>query len=580
MSPPILSVRGLSVTFSEKPLFQNIELHIERGSRYCLIGKNGSGKSTLLKVLAQEIEYDEGEVFTQPGTTIKVLSQSPIIEEGQTVLDYVKGDKTPQYEAEDFLGKLGISGDLKTDHLSGGEQRRAALAKTLLGSPDILLLDEPTNHLDLPTIEWLESYLVSFRGAILVISHDRKFLANITNKTLWLNQGKLKVHNQGYKDYERWSEEVLLDEERQLKKLDTKLKLETQWLHQGVTARRKRNQGRLRALQKLRQDKRDKERQRRKDLEVGKVRSITSSKLVIQAEHISKNFGDKQIIKPFSIQIEKGDRIGIIGPNGAGKTTLLRMLIGQLKPDNGRVKVGHKVELVYFDQMRDTLASHKALWANMSDSDYIDVQGKARHVVGYLKDFLFTEKQIRGATSILSGGEKNRLALAKALAQKGNALVLDEPTNDLDMDTLDLLLELLSDYDGTLLLVSHDRDFLDRLTTSILVLDGLGNVEEFIGGYSDIVKKPKKVALPTKAKVKKSPKNQIKKVSFKDQFRFKQLTQEIEALEGKIQEMESILLSHDYNDDYLKLSSQLQKHKDQLSSLDKEWNELADIIEG
>ena len=493
MSAPIVSFKNLGITFGGKPIFENLEGYVYKGSKYCLIGRNGSGKSTLLKIIAGIYDYDSGEIFYQPGIKINFLRQDTDFGSSKTALDYVISKGCPKYEAEEFLMHVQIRKDLNLSTASGGELRRCALALSLTGDPDVLLLDEPTNHLDLPTIEWLEHYLNGFRGALLVISHDRRFLANVTNKTFWIDRGVLRFNERGYKDYNRWTEAVLLQEEQELKKMTTKLKIEEAWRHKGVTARRKRNQGRLAALVRLREAKKEKERQRQKKIEKQNFEPSQSSKIVIRAENISKSFGTKKLISPFSITIEKGDRLGIIGPNGAGKTTLARMLIKNINSDTGKVYISPKAELIYFDQMRDALDANKTLWENLTDSNFVMVQGKEMHVMGYLKQFMFDDKQVRGNVGILSGGEKNRLALAKALCQSGNLLILDEPTNDLDMDTLDMLQELLCDYAGTLILISHDRDFLDTLTTSVIVVDGTGHVEEFIGGYSDTVKRPKKI---------------------------------------------------------------------------------------
>ena len=544
-----------------------------------------------MKIISQDIEQDEGERFVQPGLRIHYLPQDPIFAE-MSVKEYLDLPNVPQYEIDDLCMQLQVDVSKNTSQLSGGEKRRVAIVKAFLGHPDVLLLDEPTNHLDILAIEWLEKYLKSFRGAVVVISHDRKFLANITTKTLWLDQGMLRFHSRGYQDYERWSLEVLLEEEKAIAKMETKLRLEMVWRQQGVTARRKRNQGRLRRLISLRQAKREREQERRKAMQMEQITFDKSSKIVIHAENIEKFYNEKPIIKPFTTIIEKGDRLGIIGANGSGKTTLVKMLVGKLKPDAGRVKMGPKVELIYFDQMRESLQLNKTLAQNLSDSDYIDVQGNLKHVMGYLKEFLFDEKQIRGVVSILSGGEKNRLALAKALAQKGNLLVLDEPTNDLDMDTLDLLIDILDRYKGTLIVVSHDRDFLDQVTTSVLLLDGKGNVNEFIGGYSDI-NAPKVTSLQSSLKgmatqsrhpersrgiqetKEKSPAAETaEKISFKVKFRLEQLEKEIEDSEMNIALWEEQLYGLSYNDEYIALSQKLEKAKAHLQAITEEWYRL------
>ena len=540
MAAPVIGFKELSITFGGRPLFKDLEGYVNLGERYCLIGRNGCGKSTLLKLLAGTFEPDNGKIFIQPGLKIHFLSQDPKFTGYTTALDYVMSQKIEKYEAEEFLMHVQISTDLVLASASGGELRRCALAHTLAGNPDVLLLDEPTNHMDLPTIEWLEGYLNQFKGALLVISHDRRFLAQVTNKTYWLDRGILRYHDQGFKDYERWSEQVLDDEERHIAKLNTKLKQEEEWMHRGVTGRRRRNQGRLRGLLKLREAKKDKDRQRKKEIVQQGVSVSTSSKLVIRATDVAKSFGSRQLIRPFSIEIEKGDRLGIIGPNGAGKTTLAQILVKKIPPDQGKVYLGPKTELIYFDQMRDSLDPQKSLWQNLTDGHYVNVQGQDVHVMGYLKGFMFDDKQIRGIVGILSGGEKNRLALAKALCQTGNLLVLDEPTNDLDMDTLDMLQELLSDYPGTLIIISHDRDFLDRLTTSVLVMDGSGKVEEFIGGYSDTVKRsvrPIKSVIPAKLPERQTtsplPTKDEKKTSFKHKHAFELISLQVTALENK-----------------------------------------------
>jgi len=581
---PVIGFKNLGITFGGKPLFAGLEGYVHLGERYCLIGRNGCGKSTLLKLLANTIELDHGEIFTQPGLKIHFLSQDPNFAGYATALDYVLSQKIEKYEAEEFLMHVQISPDLILTSASGGELRRCALAHTLVGNPDVLLLDEPTNHLDLPTIEWLEGYLNQFKGALLLISHDRRFLAQVTNKTYWLDRGILRYHDQGYKDYDHWTEQVLADEERHLEKLNTKLKQEEEWLHRGVTARRKRNQGRLQNLLKLREVKKNKERQRKKEIAQQGVSLSSSSKLVIRATDITKSFGSRPIIRSFSLDIEKGDRIGIIGPNGAGKTTLAQILVKKIPPDQGKVYLGPKTELIYFDQMRDSLDPNKTMWQNLTDGNYVTVQDEEVHIMGYLKGFMFDEKQIRGIVGILSGGEKNRLALAKALCQKGNLLVLDEPTNDLDMDTLDMLQELLSDYPGTLIVISHDRDFLDRLTTSMLVMDGTGKTEEFIGGYSDIVKRPASSSPSRKSSsIETVPQRSSFKVSFKDKHAFEQLTKKISNLEKHIKDLEKQLedanLFSTNPEKFHILSSELVAKQAELVIAENEWLTLAERVE-
>jgi len=491
--PPILALRGATLTFGGAALFRDVELSLQPGARACLVGRNGSGKSTLMKVLAGLIELDAGERYVEPGLTIGYLPQDvPMPTEG-TVLEFVaagSGTPAPRHEIEEVLALVGIDGARSTTGLSGGESRRAAMARALLGGPDVLLLDEPTNHLDLPTILWLEKTLASRRQAVLTISHDRRFLTNVTRQTFWVWRRTVLANNAGYGDWEAWTERVLADEDAAARKLDQKLKAEARWLERGVTARRKRNQGRLSKLTAMRAE-------RRALLTGGQnleamvaATGPVASRLVIDAEHLSKRFGDRAIVRDFSTRILRGDRIGVIGPNGAGKTTLLKLLTGRLEPDGGTVKLAPTLAVAYFDQTRETLDPEATLWRTLTPGggDSVDVRGHMRHVVAYLRDFMFDENQAKSPVSTLSGGEKNRLLLARTLARPADLMVLDEPTNDLDADTLDMLQEMLDDYEGTLIVVSHDRDFLDRTVTSTIAVEGDGEVAEYAGGYEDYVR--------------------------------------------------------------------------------------------
>lgn len=588
MTTPILSLRDAGLGFGGKPLFEGISLNLCMGDKVCLVGRNGSGKSTLLKCLSGLIEVDKGERFVQPGSVIKYLAQDVILPSNKTALEFVMEPGVESFMAESILGKLGVPSDRLMEGLSGGERRRVALAQVLAVDSDVLILDEPTNHLDLPTIEWLEGYLNQYRGALVVISHDRTFLENVSTSTWWLDRGRVHEHGKGFKDYDTWSEQILDEEERQMERLDTKLRLEAEWLHRGVTARRKRNQGRLRRLYALRGEKKE-----RLSNQVGKVKLETveggyGSKMVCEVDKVSKFFGDRLIIKSFTTRIIKGERIGIIGPNGAGKTTLLKLLVGKLEPDSGTVKMGANIQLIYFDQLRETLKPTDTLWQTLcpDGGDQVMVQGKPRHVVSYLKDFLFNEKQIRGQVSILSGGEKNRLVLAKSLAQTGNLLVLDEPTNDLDMDTLDLLVDLLSDYEGTLLLVSHDRDFLDKLTTSIIAVEGNGVVNEYVGGYADYLRqRPKLVEDTPKKTISAAPKQtspQSKlRLSYNQKRELEQLPAVMEKLSQEINTIETKLADPSFYEkhpqDFLKFTNDLAAKRQELDKAELRWLELEEL---
>ena len=502
--PPLLSLRDAAIGFGGPPLFAGLTLHIARGDIACLIGRNGCGKSTLMKLIAGELELDAGERYAEPGLTVAYLAQEPVMKAGRSVFDWVSADIAsgrpqathPRHAVEAALSLFELDGRRDVASLSGGEQRRAALAQVFADPPDLLLLDEPTNHLDIATIQWLEGAMRSFRGAALVVSHDRTFLANVTNSILWLEKGRLRRTGQGFGAFDDWCERVLEEESKEAQRLDSRLRDEARWLLRGVTARRRRNQGRLRKLEEMRAARAallaDTGRIRAK-IDDGEVRS----KLVVEARDIAKRFGPagsdigdadaRTIVEGFTTRILRGDRIGIIGPNGAGKTTLLKMLIGELKPDSGHVRVGKALTLAYFDQQRSLLDPKATLKSTLCESggDLVRVGGSMRHVRGYLKDWLFDPREAEARVATLSGGQGNRLMLAKVLATPSDLLILDEPTNDLDMDTLDLLQGLLADYAGTLIVVSHDRDFLDKTVSSTIVLEGDGRVKEYAGGYAD-----------------------------------------------------------------------------------------------
>jgi ATP-binding cassette subfamily F protein uup len=490
-APPLLSLQNIQLTFGGTQLLEAAELIVSPGQRIALVGRNGSGKSTLLKIAAGLVQHDSGRRFAEPGATIRYLPQDPDLSAYETTLAYVEEGMGPgddEYRAQYLLNALGLTGAENPKTLSGGEGRRAALARVLAPQPDVLLLDEPTNHLDLPVIEWLQAELDSMRSAMVLISHDRRFLTDLTRSTVWLDRGVTRRIEKGFGAFEGWRDEVLEQEEKDRHKLDRQIVREEHWLRYGVTARRKRNVGRLERLSGLRQDRRE---QRRVTglVALAVTEGRTSGALVAEGENISKAFGSRTVVRDLSIRVLRGDRLGIVGPNGAGKTTLIKMLVGHLEPDSGTIKLGSAIELAMLDQGRARLSPETTLRDALTGggSDTLKINGENKHVVGYMKDFLFSPEQANTPIGKLSGGERARVALARALALPSNVLVLDEPTNDLDLETLDLLEEMVADYPGTVIVVSHDRDFLDRVSTSILMAEGDGNWLEYAGGYSDMV---------------------------------------------------------------------------------------------
>ncbi|MFO1136954.1 MAG: ATP-binding cassette domain-containing protein [Rhodoblastus sp.] len=491
MAPPLLHLQNIALTLGGAPLLSGAELAVEPGDRLCLVGRNGSGKSTLLKIAAGLIEADGGTRFVQPGATIRYLPQEPDFEGFATTLAYAEAGLGPTddpHRARYLLERLGLTGEEDPAKLSGGEARRAALARTLAPDPDILLLDEPTNHLDLPAIEWLEEELSAVRGALVLISHDRRFLQDLTRATVWLDRGTTRRLDRGFGDFEAWRDKVLEEEEAAAHKLDRKIVAEEHWVRYGVSGRRKRNMRRMAELGELRRARRE-ARRAEGNVQLQVSEAQLSGKLVIDAEGLCKSFGERPIVKNLSLRVLRGDRLGLVGANGAGKTTLVNLLTGKLEPDAGRVRLGANVEMAALDQSRAALdpADAVANFLTGGGGDWIEIAGKKKHVVGYMQDFLFRPEQARTPVSRLSGGERARLMLARALALPSNFLVLDEPTNDLDLETLDLVEEMLADYPGTVLVVSHDRDFLDRVATSVLVAEGEGRWIEYAGGYTDMV---------------------------------------------------------------------------------------------
>ena len=486
---PILSWEGLGLIQGSGWLFQDLNIIVGPKDRLALIGRNGAGKTTLLRLLSGEIEGDKGTRSVQPGTRIVTLPQDPDFTGCDTLLDFAlrEPDAPPRHEVEAIAGQLGIDMARPAASASGGERRRAAIARALASDPDLLLLDEPTNHLDLAAIDWLESWLQRYNGAFVVISHDRTFLTRLTRATLWLDRGALRRREIGFGGYEAWEDAVYAEEARNAERMDAKLKIEAHWLERGVTARRKRNQGRLAKLWELRAQRAAMlGPQGAAKLKIGSDDSKTKS--VITAEKVTKRFDDRTIIKDFSLRIQRGDRIGLVGANGAGKTTLLKLLTGELEPDEGTIFLAKTLTSVVIDQQRSLMSPEKTVRDVLAEGgDWVDVRGIRKHVLGYLKDFLFDPNLIDARVGTLSGGERSRLLLAREFSRLSNLLVLDEPTNDLDLETLDILQEMLNDYPGTVIVVSHDRDFLDRTSTSVIVSEGEGQWLEYAGGYSDMV---------------------------------------------------------------------------------------------
>ncbi|GGD05115.1 ATP-binding cassette domain-containing protein [Aquisalinus flavus] len=595
MTPPLLTLRDIALTFGGTPLLTGAELFVQDRDRLCLVGRNGSGKSTLLKIAAGLVEADSGERMIKPDVTVRYLEQEPDFSGHATIRDYVAAGLTlgdEEYRIDYMLTELGLTGAEHPAKLSGGEARRAALARVMAPEPDILLMDEPTNHLDLPVIDWLERELKSTRSAVVLISHDRRFLENITSRTIWLDRGKTRDLNQGFGAFEEWRDTVLEQEEMEQHKLDRKIVREEHWVTYGVTARRKRNVRRMKELGDLRA-------QRRETVKVqGGVKlaaseSGQSGKLVIEAEHLAKSYGEREIVKDFSIRIQRGDRIGFAGPNGAGKTTLLKMLIGALEPDSGSIRIGTNLEIITLDQKRDSLKPETRLMDALTGGrgDMVSVGGQQRHVMSYLKDFLFQPEQARSQVSALSGGERGRLALAIALAQPSNLMVLDEPTNDLDLETLDLLQEMIAAYDGTVLLVSHDRDFLDRTVTATIAPEGDGTWRVWPGGYTDMMRQKREMPVreaPATDKTADKPKPDMAsaapqphkkaKLSYKDQYALDTLPTELEKLQQEIAAYEKVLADANLfmkdPDKFKKATAALEAAQASLAEKEERWLEL------
>ena len=595
---PQISLKNIFLSFGEKQIFEGLNLLVQPRDRIALVGRNGSGKSTLLKVLQGLVIQDEGERILSKGLSVGYMEQDPNLSEFVTLKDYVcSGVLVSDYhEGEKVAQNLGVDLDMPVNVSSGGERRRAALTKLIAEDHDIMLLDEPTNHLDVEAIEWLEAELKGLSKSFIVISHDRKFLSNLTNDTIWVDRGKARRCSIGFGGFEAWRDKIWHEEDEKIHKLNRKIRSESRWAVEGISARRKRNQGRLKNLEKLRA-----ERQSyisRTGLAKMKLESRTKSgQLVLKADKVSKSFGEKCIIRNFSIQIRKGDRVGIVGPNGIGKSTLLKILLGEVIPDLGTVKLGSNLIVAKFDQMREQLNLENSLWQNLTDdptmkasgkAGQIMVRGKSKHVAGYLKEFLFSESQLRSPVKSLSGGEKARLLLAKLMARESNLLILDEPTNDLDLETLDLLQEVIAEYEGTVLLISHDRDFLNRTVDTSIILTGQGEFVKIAGSWDDYNNlkaknetQNKGEYLDKKKNVSKPPKREMPskaEFSFVDKHRLDEIPNLIDRLEYEIKQLETFLsdsnLYLEHPNKFEKASAALIERQAEMKKLEDEWFKL------
>ena len=595
MAPPLLRLDQIKLTFGGTPLLEEAALSVSEGDRIALVGRNGSGKSTLLKIAAAMVEPTSGEVFKHPGATVRYLPQVPDLDGFANVRAYVEAGLGPAddpHRVTYLLEHLGLTGDEKPDHLSGGEARRAALARVIAPQPDVLLLDEPTNHLDLNTIEWLEDELRQIRSAIVLISHDRRFLENVSRSTVWLDRGITRRIDQGFGHFEEWRDKVLEEEERDLHKLGRQIAREEHWLRYGVTARRKRNVRRLGELHSMRSEFRN-HRKAQGTAVLAASDSKESGKLVVEAKKLNKAYDERVLVRDFSTRVQRGDRIGLVGPNGAGKTTLLSMLTGKLEADSGTLRLGVNLEMAELDQKRESLNLDDTLAHYLTDGrgESLIVNGEQRHVVSYMKDFLFQPEQIRTPIRELSGGERARLMLARVLARPANLLILDEPTNDLDMETLDLLQELVAGFPGTVILVSHDRDFLDRTVTSVIAPESDGNWLEYAGGYADMLAQRKEQALARrnvnaaaarsgeKSENNVQPKREEKrKLSYKQKFALESLPGKMEALTKEMSVLEGKLTDPQlYAKDptlFGKTADLLEKKRTEHSTMEEEWLEL------
>ncbi len=598
--PPILTLSEIALTFGGNPLFCGLDLSVQPGDRVALVGRNGSGKSTLMKIMAGLAMPDHGSRFLTPGLSVGYMEQDPDLTGFATLGDFAASglDEDEAYRVPMVAEGLKLAAEMEPSRASGGERRRAALAKVVAEAPDLMLLDEPTNHLDIEAITWLEEHLNSTRTAFVLISHDRAFLRALTRATLWVDRGVVRRSEKGFSDFEEWRDKIFDEEDMQRHKLNRLIKAEGRWAVEGISARRKRNQGRVRRLADLRAERGAQIRRQgaaRIEIEAGPK----SGKLVVEALDISKTYGERDVLRPFSLKVTRGERIALVGPNGAGKTTLVKLLTGELKPDTGSVRLGTSLQLAVFDQNRSALKPNASLWDTLTEdadlgvsgsNDQIMVRGTPRHVIGYLKDFLFDEAQARGPVRALSGGEKARLLLARLLARESNLLVLDEPTNDLDVETLDLLQEVLDDYDGTVLLVSHDRDFVDRVASTTIAMDGDGTATIYAGGWSDYQQQKREAAkapfeqirAPNRQNGSKpaGPAKSQSGLTYVEQHRLKTLPDEIAKLEDEINKLENFLADPKlFSRDpvkFTKASEGLVQRQNQLAKAEEDWLELED----
>ncbi|MBV7379647.1 ABC-F family ATP-binding cassette domain-containing protein [Maritimibacter dapengensis] len=598
---PLLQLSDISLTFGGDPVFADLSLVVQPGDRVALVGRNGSGKSTLMKVMAGLVEADHGTRVVSPGVSVGYMEQHPDLTGFATLGDFAASTLEPgeEYRVEQVAEGLKFNPGVSTATASGGERRRAALAKLLAEAPELMLLDEPTNHLDIEAIQWLEAELSTTRAGFVLISHDRAFLNALTRATLWIDRGRVRRQEEGFAKFEIWRDKVWEDEDVARHKLDRKIKAEARWAVEGISARRKRNQGRVRALGELRKE-RAAQIKRQGTAAMALDTGPKSGRKVIEAEGLSKTFDGRTILRDFSILVNRGERIALVGPNGVGKTTLLKMLIGTEAPDSGRVKLGTGIEMAVFDQNRASLMDDASLWENLvgdpdmrvsGKADQVLVRGTPKHVVGYLKEFLFDERQARAPVRSLSGGEKARLILAKIMAKTSNMLVLDEPTNDLDVETLDLLQELIGEYDGTVLLVSHDRDFLDRVATTTIAMEGDGRATIYAGGWTDYQAQRGDAAPTDRSKAKSKPKAEAKPaptkpaetLSFTEKHRLEKLPAEIERLEAEIGKLEALLSDADLFTrepvKFNKATEALVERQEKLAAAEEEWLTLAEKAE-
>lgn len=587
---PVVALKGVRLMDGQRPLFDGVDLAIEARSRACLVGRNGAGKSTLMRLLISLIEPDSGECVRERGLSLAYVPQEPE-PRGARLMDWLTAEGVEPYLCAAELDGFGLNGDMNPATLSGGEKRRAALARAFAASPDVLLLDEPTNHLDIFAIEALEARLKSFRGAALIISHDRRFLDTVTHRCFWLHDRRVRVLDKGFSAFDDWAEAQITAESENLRRLEKAIERETDTFYRSITGRRTRNEGRAARLESMRAEAGQRRADQGKSLNMAVESGGMSGRRICELKSVSKAFGDKVLLKGFSTRILRGDRVAIVGPNGAGKSTLIKLILGQIPADTGEVILGTGLELAYLDQGRDALKGDETLWDVLANagSDQVMVRGQPRHVAAYAKDFLFRDNQLRQPVRALSGGERNRLQLARALAKPANLLVLDEPTNDLDMDTLDLLEDLLADYDGTLILVSHDRDFIDRLASSTIGLNGRGQVVETPGGWVDFLDQnpeffdngsqsritSKPLVLPSVPETTARP---VRKLSYKDQRRLEEIEQGLPRAEAERARIEVALADPDLYgrdpDAFARLMSRLEAVRRDLETMELDWFNL------